>query len=72
MTECANNKKEAYLDVPGSEEELSVEVGLLNDVHVGDGHLTLGPTAQTDHCPVLEHLTTNSTGSNLKFKDIYM
>ena len=48
-----------YLDIPRSEEELSVEVGFLDDVHVCDGDLPLRAARHAHHRPVLQHLTAN-------------
>ena len=53
------------LYIPRPEEELSVEVGLLNDVHVGDGDLALGARGQPQHREALEEFTANSTGTHL-------
>ena len=53
-----------HLDIPWPEEELSVEVGLFNAVHVGDMDLSLGPTAHTHQSPVLQHLTANGASTH--------
>ena len=53
------------LYVPGSEEELSVEVRLLYDVHVGDGYLSALLTRHAHHRPVLQHLTPYCTRPDL-------
>ena len=47
-------------DIVGSEEELSVEVRLLDVIHVGDDDVL-----QTNHRPVLEQLTAQRSGSHL-------
>ena len=52
-------------NVGGSEEELSVEVGLLNGVHVSHNDLAL-PGCQSNHGKVFQQLTANGTGSNLE------
>mmetsp|Transcript_75622 Transcript_75622/g.175330 ORF Transcript_75622/g.175330 Transcript_75622/m.175330 type:complete len:368 (+) Transcript_75622:1073-2176(+) len=44
------------------EEELAVEVGNLNPVHVCDGELTLWPAASTHHSKALQELTPESAG----------
>lgn len=52
-------------NVVGSEEELSVEVGLLYGVHVCHNDLPF-PTCQPNHGKVFQQLTANSTGSDLE------
>ena len=58
-----------YLDVPGTEEKLSVEVALLNDVHVSDVHCSSLTAAHTHHGIVLEELTPNGSRTNLEIWD---
>ena len=41
------------LDVPRPEQKLSVEVGLLNHIHVSDSDTAVSADADTHHCPVL-------------------
>lgn len=55
-----------YRDIPRSEEELSVKVGFLDDVHICDPGLTFGATGHTHQSPVLQHFTSNSTCTNLQ------
>lgn len=52
-------------NVGGSEEELSVEVGLLYGVHVCHNDLTL-PACQSNHGKVFQQLTANGTCSDLE------
>ena len=58
-------KDKTHRDIPGSEEELSVEIGLLDMVHVGHNDLALWTRRHAHHCPVLEHLTPNCSSTNL-------
>ena len=57
-------------NILGPEEELSVEVALLNLVHVGDMNLALGSSGKTNHSPVLQHLATNGTSTNEELIDV--
>jgi hypothetical protein len=50
------------LDVIRPEEELSVKVGFLNEVHVGDGDLA-GACAHANHGEVLQELATDGTST---------
>ena len=54
-----------YLNVPGSEEELSVEIRFLDDVHVGDCDLSTLLTSHAHHRPVLQHFTPYCTRPDL-------
>lgn len=56
--------KDPHRHIPGSEEELAVEVGLLDGVHVRDDDLSL-PTSQAHHGKVLQQLTADGSSSNL-------
>lgn len=55
-----------YCNIPRPEEELPVEVGFLNCVHVSHSHLSTWPTPQTYHSKVLQQLTANGTSTNLR------
>ena len=55
-----------YLDVPGTEEKLSVEVARLDDVHVSDVHCSSLTTAHTHHGIVLQELTPDGSCTNLR------
>ena len=55
-----------YRDIPWSEEELSVKVGFLYDVHVSDPGFTSLTTRDSHQCPVLQHLTPDSACTNLQ------
>lgn len=55
----------AHRDIPGPEEELAVEVGFLNGVHVGDSDATTCTAAQPQHCKVLEQLAANGPSPHL-------
>lgn len=55
---------ESYRDIPGSEEELPVEVGLLDGVHVCDNDLSL-TASQAHHGKVLQELTADGSSTNL-------
>ena len=61
-----------YLYIPGSEEELSVEIRFFNNIHISDPHSTTFPTAEPHHSPVLQHLTTNSSSSNLQLSRTFI
>lgn len=58
-------KADTDRNICGSEEELSVEVGLLYGVHVCHNDLTL-PACQSNHGKVFQQLTANGTGANLE------
>lgn len=47
-----------------AEEKLTVEVALLNGIHVRDGELA-SAGAETDHRKVLEKLAANGTSTDL-------
>ena len=51
-------------DVPVAEEELPGEVGLLDDVVVGDGHLTGGAAGQAHEREVLDELAAERAGAD--------
>ena len=53
------------LHVPGTEEELSVQVTLLNDIHVCDVDGSFWAGTETHLCKVLEQLTADCTCSDL-------
>ena len=55
----------AYLYVPGSEEKLSVQVALFNDVHISDIDSPLGARSDTHHGKVLQNFTANGPCTNL-------
>lgn len=55
----------SHVDVPRAEEELSVEVALLNVVHVGDHDSPSLTTRHAHHCKVLQKLAPESTSSHL-------
>lgn len=55
-----------HRDIPGPEEELTVEVGLFDGVHVGDSDATLRATAQSHHCKVLQQLAADGPGPHLR------
>lgn len=55
----------SHVDVPRAEEELSVEVALLNVIHVGDHDSPSLTTRHAHHCKVLQKLTPESTSSHL-------
>lgn len=54
-----------HRDIPWPEEELTIEVGLLNGVHVGDYHFAVA-TGQSHHGKVLQELTADGTCPNLE------
>lgn len=56
--------KKTHSHIPGSEEELAVEVGLLDGVHVSHDNLSL-PAGQAHHGKVLQQLTANGSSSDL-------
>ncbi len=58
------SKDDTDRNVGGSEEELSVEVGLLYGVHVCHDDLTL-PSCQSNHGKVFQQLTANGTCAHL-------
>lgn len=55
-----------YRNIPWPEEELSIEIGLLNGVHVCDNDVTSFPTAQANHGKILEKFTAKGPSSNLR------
>ena len=55
----------SYLYILWPEEELPVEIGLLDDVHVSDIQPALGAARQSHHGKVLQQLTADGTRSNL-------
>lgn len=57
-------------DISGSEKELSVQVALLDRVHVGHVNLAVGARAQSNHGPVLQHLTANGTSADEELLEI--
>ena len=59
------SKGDTDRDIVGSEEELSVEVGLLDGVHICHNDLTL-TTCQSNHGKVFQQLTANGTCSDLE------
>jgi hypothetical protein len=56
-----------FAQVLGPEQELPVQVGLLDRVEIGHLNATLASRSETHHTPVLQHLATDSSGSNQKF-----
>ena len=66
LTTLRSQVKRYYLYIPGSEEELSVEIRFFNNIHISDPHSTSFTTAEPHHSPVLQHFTTNSSSSNLQ------
>jgi len=57
--------KRAHPNVVSPEQKLSVQIGNLNLVHVGDGDAAVLGAAQTDHGEILQQLAPNGTRSNL-------
>ena len=55
-----------YLNVPRSEKELTIQVTLLNDVHVSDVDHTPFTTSHAHHGKVLEQFAAYCTCSNLE------
>ena len=51
-------------DVVRAEEELAVKVAALDRVHIGNNDTALRPGPQANHSPVLQHLATNSAGTD--------
>jgi hypothetical protein len=51
-------------DIPRPEQELPVEVGLLNGVHVGDEYHSSGTGANANEGIVLHELAADGTGSD--------
>lgn len=53
-------------NVPVSEQELSAQVALLNDIVISDCDLTLGAYSQTQHGKVFDELTSQGSSPNKK------
>lgn len=62
--------KVLYLDIPWSKQKLTVQVRLLNDIHVSDNDFSVGTRCNAHHCPVLEHFTADGTRTNLDLKEL--
>ena len=54
-----------YLYVPRSEQELSVQIALLNDVHVCHIDAPLGAGTNPHHGKILQNFTANGSCTNL-------
>jgi hypothetical protein len=57
-------------NVPGTVEELAVQVGDFDGVHIGDVDVAIGTSTKSHHSPVLEHLATNGTSTNKEVSQI--
>jgi hypothetical protein len=54
-----------FPNIGGTEEELSVKIGFLDCVEIGDSKVyTIATCNDPHHCPILEHFTTNRTCAN--------
>ena len=54
-------------DVPVSEQELSAQVALFNDIIISDSDQALGAYSQTHHCKVFDKLTSQGSSPNKKY-----
>lgn len=54
-------------NIRGSEQELSVEIGLLYGVHVCHNDFAVS-SRKSNHSKVLQQLAANGTSSNLKYE----
>lgn len=59
------NRGDTDRNIRGSEEELSVKVGLLYGVHVRHNDLSLS-ACQSDHGKIFQQLTANGSCSDLE------
>ena len=53
------------LNVVWSKEKLSIEIRSFDTVHVGDSDVAVTCRCNSHHRPVLEHLTSDSAGTDL-------
>jgi hypothetical protein len=60
------SRQRGHLDVPLAVEELAVEVGDLDRVHVRHVHLSLGSGAEAHHRPILQHLAPDRSRAYLR------
>ena len=56
------------LNIPGSEQKLSIQVRFLNDVHICDYNFSVWSSSKAHHGPIFQHFTANGTSSNLGWK----
>ena len=57
-------RDQTHPHVPGTEEELSVQIGPLNNVHVRDNNLPVGSAPESHHGEVLEQLASQRAGAH--------
>lgn len=55
-----------YRHILGPKEELTVEVGIFNGVHVCHSDVPALTSSQANHCKVLQEFTANGTRSHLR------
>ena len=53
-----------HAHVPGAKEELPVEVGPFDNVHVRNDNPAAGAAAEAHHCEVLKQLAAQRTGAH--------
>jgi len=64
LLQSNNVSGQSHRDIPGPEEELSIEIGLLYGVHVSDYDLAI-TAGQAHHGKVFQQLTANGSSTNL-------
>jgi len=69
-SECKQQVHATYANVISTEQELTTQVRLLNDIHVGHGDITRRASADTHHGHVLEQLASNGARTNDKVLEI--